>query len=77
MPLLFLNDTLILDASCLIALYASQKMSEVLQSIPRKITVAAYVFDKEALFVRTIPDENGIRGKVKIDLQPFVDAGLL
>ena len=77
MPLYFINDTLILDASCVITLYASQQMENILRSIPKAITVAAYVFDKEALFIRTEPDEYGKRGKEKIDLQSFINRGLI
>lgn len=34
------------------SLYASQCIGEILQAIPREITVAAYVVKKEALYVR-------------------------
>ena len=77
MSLRISNHTLILDASCLITLYASQQMAEILRSISQAVTVTAYVFKEEALFVRTEPDETGARGRERIDLQPFVDAGLL
>ena len=77
MPLRISNHTLILDASCLITLYASRQMAEVLWSISQMVTVTTYVFKEEALFVGTAPNETGVRGRAKIDLQPFVDAGLL
>lgn len=77
MPLRISNHTLILDASCLITLYASRQMAEVLWSISQMVTVTTYVFEEEALFVGTAPDETGVRGRAKIDLLPFVDAGLL
>jgi predicted nucleic acid-binding protein len=73
----FAHDCIILDASCIISLYASGQMAEVLKAIPKTITVAAYVSNKEALWSYSGPDWDIRSDKERIDLQPFVEAGLL
>ena len=77
MPLDFHHDTLILDASCIITLYASQQMSNILGAVSSLVTVAAYVYQKEALWFFDGPVENVRKSRAAIDLQPIVDAGLL
>ena len=77
MSLLFAHDTLILDADCVISLYASGQMGEILAAIPRSMTVATYVAEREALWIWGEPDPAGVRPKDQIQLQPFVDRGLL
>lgn len=67
----FRRDTLILDALCVINLYASQKMVEVLNAVPAEITIAAYVAEKEALRIR------GSNDYEEIDLEPMIVAGLI
>ena len=71
------HDCIILDACCIMNLYASGKMEEVISSIAETMAVAIYVLKFEALTVykeskRTAPDE-----KENIDLQPLIDKGLL
>ncbi len=75
--LVFTHDCVILDASCVISLFASKKMGDILESIPKSITVAAYVRDKEALWVYDGPDDNITQAKEPIDLQPFIQRGVL
>ncbi|HMN28708.1 MAG TPA: hypothetical protein PKE45_11215 [Caldilineaceae bacterium] len=77
MSLLFAHDTLILDADCVISLYASGQMGEILAAIPRSITVTTYVAEREALWIWGEPDPAGVRPKHQIELQPFIDQGLL
>ena len=71
MKLKFQHDTLILDASCVISLYASRKMVEILRAVPAGITIAAYVAEEEALRIC------GSKGYEKIDLQPMISDGLI
>lgn len=71
MTLQFKHDALILDASCVINLYASRKMVEILNSVPTDVTIAAYVADKEALQIR------GSAENENIDLQPMIADGLI
>lgn len=73
MPLHFEHDAVILDASCIISLYASGKMEGVLRAVSHSVAVAAYVAIEEALWVYT----NTAAGRERIKLQPFVEAGLL
>jgi hypothetical protein len=77
MPLLYDHTTLILDADCVISLYASGQMGAVLAAIPRSITVATYVAEREALWIWGEPDSAGVRPQEPIQLQPFIDQGLL
>src|SRR6266700_4130778 len=46
--LIFSQDCIILDACCVINLYASGQMGNILQSIAKVVAVAAYVRDEEA-----------------------------
>ena len=75
--LTFHHDTLILDASCIISLYASRQIENILRSIPKSVSVSAYVYEKEALWIYGGPDDNIMLTKERIDLQPFVDTDLL
>ncbi len=77
MPLLFAHNVLILDANCVIGIYATRRMSEVLATIPRTVTIATYVFEKETQSIYGPLDEHGQRTKEPINLQPLVDAKLL
>jgi hypothetical protein len=77
MPLLFAHNTLILDANCVINLYASGQMGAILAAIPHSVTVATYVAEKEVLWIRGAADVDGRPSKEPILLQPFIDQGLL
>ena len=70
------HDCIILDACCVINLYASQRMAEILFAAGRPAYVTRCVCDHEALCVglfQEIIDPPG----VAIDLQPFIAEGLL
>lgn len=69
----FDKEGIILDACCIINLYASSVMEEVLESITFPFFVDQYVREKEALKVKT-EKENEF---VDIDLDSFVQSGLL
>lgn len=73
----FSRNCIILDACCLINLYASQQMRAVLETIPKNLSVAAYVKDHEVLSVYSGPIENVQENYELIDLQPFIDEKLL
>lgn len=77
MSLEFRHDTLILDASCIITLCASQQFDPILRSIPSTMTIATYVFEKEALWYFNGPRSDVRRSRKEIDLQRLVDRGLL
>ncbi len=67
----FRNNT-ILDACCIINLYASDVMKSVLSTIPGQKAIVQYVRDKEVRYIYT--DEGGT---TSIDLQPLLDKDLL
>ena len=70
----FSHDCIILDACCIINLFASQQMKAILQTIPKSLSVATYVKDYEALKIYA---DNSQKAFESIDLQPFIDAKLL
>ncbi|HEX2522639.1 MAG TPA: hypothetical protein VHP35_10980, partial [Terriglobia bacterium] len=43
---------IILDASCLLNLYASRKLREIAVTSPQPFVVAEYVVQQEALYIR-------------------------
>jgi predicted nucleic acid-binding protein len=73
----FNHDCIILDACCIINLYASDRMGEILDAIPAKCVVAETVMEKEVLRIYSGPITD-VRGATeRIDLQPFADSGRL
>src|SRR5579872_2705988 len=74
---MFSQDCLILDAYCIINLYASGVMDAILRSIATSIAVAAYVRDKEALTIACESPGNMASQRETIDLQPLIAGGLL
>lgn len=74
---LFSQDCVILDACCIINLYASGVMGAVLRSITSSIAVAAYVRDHETLTVACETSAGTSLQREDIDLQPFIDEGVL
>jgi hypothetical protein len=75
--IVFSQDCIILDACCIINLYASGQMGDILKSISKSVVVAAYVRDEEALRIFCGQAGNGTEEYERIDLQPFIDCGLL
>jgi len=73
----FNHDCIILDASCLISLYATKQMAPILRSIPNIVAVAAFVYEKEALWIYGGPEHEVRQSKEPIDLLPMVQAGLV
>jgi hypothetical protein len=68
------HNCIILDACCIINFYASGRMGDILASIPPSVTVAAYVRYHEA---RAVYTADGSGAQEAIDLDPYVDQGLL
>lgn len=75
--IVFSQDCIILDACCIINLYASGHIGDILKSISKSVAVAAYVRDEEALRIYTGHDSDEAEKYEQIDLQPFIDCGLL
>jgi hypothetical protein len=71
------HDYIILDACCVINLFASGKMPSILETIPDKFAIAHYIIEKEALAIYGGPDGDVMQTKKVIDLSPFVGSSLL
>ena len=71
------TGVLLLDASCLLNLYATGRLLEIAATLPWQLAVVDYVLEQEALYVRTIGVYEGQGGTVPVDLSPLIDAGLL
>jgi predicted nucleic acid-binding protein len=73
----FSHDCIILDACCIINLYASWQMRAILEIIPKSLSVATYVKDQEVLNIYSGPINNEEVSSELIELQPFIDDNLL
>ena len=71
------DDVLLLDASCLLNLYATGRMIEIAAALPWQLAVVDYVLEQEALYVRAIGAYEEQGETVPVDLSPLVDDGLL
>ena len=69
----FFHDSIILDADCTINLYASGQMEGILRVIPGKIFIADGVLQREVKWIYDGPE----RQRKPIEIQPFIDNGLL
>jgi len=67
----------ILDASCLLNLYATERFADIVASLGEQVAVADYVLEEEALFIRREASADDEDGKVAVDLSPFVSEGLV
>src|SRR5260221_6470634 len=79
MPIDFLHEGIILDACCVINIYASGQMRAILNSIPKSVAVAAFVQKREARYIYGNPLGKGDTSKPneRINLQPFIQDKLL
>ncbi|MSP14509.1 MAG: hypothetical protein EXR62_16335 [Chloroflexi bacterium] len=70
------NEVVLLDACCILNLYATRCMEQILQTIPARFAVAEMAA-AEALYVRRGGDGEDADAKEAIDLQPLIRAGWL
>jgi predicted nucleic acid-binding protein len=68
---------IILDASCLLNLYASRKLREVAEILPQPLAVAEYVVQQEALYIRRRASEQEPEEREPVDMRSLVAAGLI
>jgi predicted nucleic acid-binding protein len=68
---------IVLDASCLLNLYASGKLREIAETLTEPLVVSDYVLHQEALFVRHKESDLDEEEKKPVDLDPLVSAGLI
>ena len=66
-------ESLILDASCLLNLYATERFGEIAASLREQVAVA----EEEALFIRREASADGEGDQVLVDLSPFVSEDLV
>ena len=71
------TGVLLLDASCLLNLYATGRIMEIAASLPWQLAVVDYVMEQEVLYVRTIGASGEQEETVPVDLSPLLDEGLL
>ena len=70
-------QTLLLDACCLLNLYATGYLREIASSLPVEFGVADYVATIEMLFIRK-PGETGEEEPLEpVDIQPFINDDVL
>ena len=68
---------LLLDASCLLNLYATGRMRDIAVSIGYQLEIAGYVLEYETLYVRQPSPSGTEEERVPVVLDPLVDEGLL
>jgi predicted nucleic acid-binding protein len=66
---------LLLDACCVINLFASQRMAEILEALEQPVAVVAHVAHEEALYVYNGPPENVRQGKEQIQIALLIETG--
>lgn len=67
----------LLDASCLINLYATGRLRDIVLAQPYGVGVADYVLEQEALYVWHSISEEGREDRVLVDLTPFIREGII
>ena len=71
------SECLVLDASCLLNLYATGRLREIALATGARIEVADYVLEHEAIYTWQT-DSTGAREEVvPVDLVPLVEEGLI
>ncbi len=70
-------DSIILDASCLLNLYATGHLREIAIALPNQFWVADYVAEREALFVWRRSRTDGKEVREPVDLTSLTEAGLI
>ncbi len=69
--------TVLLDASCLLNLYATERFGVIASSLREHVAVADYVVDQEALYVRRRPSADAPEEQAPVDLSPLVPDGVV
>ena len=71
------QGVLLLDASCLLNLYATGRLHDVAQTVPWQLAVVDYVMEEEALYVRATEQYEGQRETEPVDLSQLIEGGML
>ena len=68
---------IIVDASCLLNLYACGRLREIAETLPEPLIVSDYVLEHEVLFVRYKESEQDEEQNKTVDISTLVSAGLI
>ena len=68
---------LLLDASCLLNLYATGYLREIAAAIDMRLQVARYVLEHEAIYTWALSVESGHDEPVPVDISPLIADGLI
>ena len=71
------TQTVILDACCLLNLYATDRLREIAMALPHQLVVADYVLEREALYVWLPDSTGGSEDRASIDVSLLIDEGLI
>ena len=71
------EEQLLLDACCIMTLFGSGEMREILTSLPVQTAVSSYVLEQEALYTYNGPDEAPRESEAPIDLAPLIEDDLI
>ncbi|MBI2919095.1 MAG: hypothetical protein HYY01_14055 [Chloroflexi bacterium] len=71
------QDLLLLDASCLLNLYATGRFRDIAAAQSRRLGVAEYVVEQEALYVWCPGPGEAREERVPVDLSPLIAEGLV
>lgn len=70
-------DSLLLDASCLLNLFTTDRLREIIVALPYQLCVAGYVAEHEALYVRRAGSTDSEEARIPVDLSPLREKGLI
>ena len=70
-------DLVLLDASCLINLYATGRLRDIALAVPYRLGVADYVLEREALYVWRPGASVAEETRVPVDLEHLVEKGVI
>ena len=68
---------LLLDASCLLNLYATGFLREIADTLPYQFAVADYVLEQEALYIWLPESDETREERVTVDLSQLVSEGMI
>jgi hypothetical protein len=76
------KELVLLDACCLINLFATDLVTEILEALPYKFAAARYVAEEEVLEIEAVPGDEGSGGDTdRVVLRPriteLIDKGIL
>ena len=68
---------LLMDASCLLNLYATGRVTDIAAALPWQMAVVEYVLEHETLYIRSMGGSEESEATVPVDLSPLIETGLL